>query len=225
MRLLRADSSAGTRWAASSVRRNGTCNRRRRRRRRRSRGGVVRAQAAARGRSGRTQSVPAHGRSSRLGGGSISCPGSAGGNGGGSNTPAGRTRGEKGGGTCNRRRGRRRRRRRGGVVRAQAAAHRTQSAPAHSHTDSLAGSIRGGNGGGGGGAATAGGGREITASTASKSVPRPICGTAANVERGVARSEEIHPKPGANRTGRLQNSHRGAKLGKVGGVPTEDVIN
>ena len=51
---------------------------------------------------GSTQSVPAHGRSSRLGGGIIIFPGSAGGNGGGScgNTPAGRTRGEKGDGTC-----------------------------------------------------------------------------------------------------------------------------
>ena len=41
--------------------------------------------------------------------------------------------------------------------------------------------------------------------------PRPSCGTAANVDRDVAWSQEIHPKPkpGAHRTGRLQNSRWG----------------
>ena len=34
----------------------------------------------------------------------------------------------------------------------------------------------------------------------------PICGTATNVDRGVACSEEIQLQQGANRTGQLQNS-------------------
>ena len=168
-------------------------------------------------RSSSTQSVPAHGCSSSHCGGSIICPGSAGGNCGCSsgNTPAGSTSGDNCGRTCNRLLQRTRRRRRGDVVRTQAAARHAQSAPAHSHTDSFAGSTCC-NCGGGGGAATRGGGEEIAASAASNSgtrcgssVPLPSYGTAANVEWGVAQSEEIHPKPGANRTGRLQNSPRG----------------
>ena len=53
------------------------------------------------------------------------------------------------------------------------------------------------------------GGSTVCASRAHSRFPRLSCGTAANVDRGVARIQKIHQKPGAHGTGRLQNSRRG----------------
>ena len=57
------------------------------------------------------------------------------------------------------------------------------------------------------------GGCTVRISRVHSSFPRPSCGTAANVDQGVARSEEIHPQAGAHRTGRLhwQNFRRGQR--------------
>ena len=53
------------------------------------------------------------------------------------------------------------------------------------------------------------GGRTVHTTIVHSRFPLPSCGTAANVDWRVARSEEIHPQAGAHRTGRLHNSRRG----------------